>query len=139
MRKTAIGLGLLLLAIGSITWWALESGDVAIIETRRSDGSVRETRVWWFEASGQLWLEAGSPSNGWFEDVSANPHIVIRRDGPPEEYVAVIVPEITHHAWVRSAIRERYGFRDWWINRLIDTSQSAAVRLLEAEKLVSHE
>jgi hypothetical protein len=139
MRKAAIGFGFLLLAIACVTWWSLESDGVAVIETRRSDGSVRETHVWWLEANGQLWLEAGSPSNGWFEDVGANPHIVIRRDGAPEEYVAVILPEVTHHDWVRSAIREKYGFRDWWVNRLVDTSHSVAVRLLEAENLVSHE
>lgn len=139
MRKAALGFCCLLLLFVAVTWWALESSDVAVIETRRADRQVRTTHVWWFLADGRLWLEAGSPSNGWYVDVSDNPHIVVKRDGASSEFVAVPIPDPVHHEWVRSSIREKYGFRDWWVNLLVDTSDSVAVRMVEAEKFVSHE
>jgi len=139
MRNVLLGLCCLLLAVGAVTWWALESHDVAVVETRRADGQIRMTHVWWVTADDRLWLEAGSPSNGWFVDVSASQHIAIQRDGPSTEYVAVPISDPTHHRWIRSMIREKYGFRDLWVNLLVDTSESIAVRLVEAEHLVSRD
>lgn len=139
MQNAALGLCCLILVVGSTTWWALESHEVATIQTRQADGRIRSTHVWWVTQNAELWLEAGSPSNGWFVDISGNPHIVIERGGIPNEFVAAPVADEMHHEWIRRAIREKYGFRDWWVNLLVDTSESIAVRLVEAEHLVSHD
>ena len=37
------------------------------------------------------------------------------------------------HGRIRSLIRERYGFRDRWVNLFVDTSGSVAVQLVAAE------
>jgi len=119
------------------TWWALESSEVLTIETHRADGSVRSTHVWWIEWNGQLWLEAGSPTNGWFVDVEKRPEITVRWEEGPREYVALPAPGDAVHGWIRALIREKYGFRDWWINRIVDTTESIGVRLMLPEEMQS--
>lgn len=49
-----------------VTWWALETSGVPVIETRTPDGTLRSTHVWFAELDGELWLEAGTPDNPWF-------------------------------------------------------------------------
>ena len=50
----------------AVTWWVLEAGGVAVIETRSPDGMLRSTHVWYAEPDGELWLEAGTPENPWY-------------------------------------------------------------------------
>jgi len=136
-RSLWIGLGVLLAAFVATTWWALEADGVLVIETLREDGSVRATHVWYVEEAGQLWLEAGSPENGWFVDVEARPGVIVRWEEGPREYGALPASSAPNHDWIRSAIRAKYGFRDWWVNRIVDTSESVAVRLVPVEDLQS--
>lgn len=133
MRIVAIGLGCLLGIFFSITWWALEVSDVAVIETKQAEGHIRTTHVWWVKPAGQFWLEAGSPSNGWFVDIGENPLATIRWNGEEAEYVALPIRNDHHHQWIRSAIRHKYGFRDWWVDLFVDTSRSIAVILVPQE------
>lgn len=139
MRRIAVTLALLVAAFAGVTWWALESGGVATIETRRADGSTRSTHVWWIESSGQLWLEAGSPTNGWYVDVGKRPLVNLSRGGESEEYVALPAPDALDHDWIRSEIRSKYGFRDWWVNLIVDTSESVAVRMMPPDHMISGE
>ena len=121
---------LLLLAFVGFTVWALESGGVATIETTRPDGSTRSTHVWYAMHEGEVWLEAGTPENGWFEDALASPNVVLRIDGISKPFRAEPVRDPSGHATIRALLREKYGLRDAWIALLFDTSRSVAVRLV---------
>ena len=54
MKLILIVVATLLAAFGATTWWALESGGVAVIETRAPDGTVRSTHVWYAEPNEEL-------------------------------------------------------------------------------------
>jgi hypothetical protein len=130
MKPALIGLLAALLAVAGVTWLALESGGVAIIETLGSDGAPRSTHVWFVEHDGELWLEAGTRENGWFVDVLVDPELAF--DGPARagRYRAHPVENPVAHKRIRTLIRDKYGWRDWWVGFLIvDSSQSVAVRL----------
>jgi hypothetical protein len=46
-------------ALAGISWWALESSGVAIIETTKPDGTTRSTHVWHASHDGEIWLDSG--------------------------------------------------------------------------------
>jgi hypothetical protein len=121
---------LLVLAFVGITWWALESSGVVVLETNRPDGSMRSTHVWYVAQNGELWLEAGTPENAWFQDVERSPRVLLWLEGSSTEYLAEPIREPSGHTTIRSLLREKYGIRDWWVGLLFDTSGSVAVRLL---------
>ena len=128
----------LVAALGATTWWALESGDVAVIETRTPEGTVRSTHVWYTEPDEELWLEAGAPGNAWFQDVQQNPVVTFiranranranRADRRSARYVARPVDHPSGHTRIRSLLRDKYGFRDRWVGLLVDTCRRRALR-----------
>lgn len=121
----------LVIAFAATTWWALESGGVAILETRTPEGAPRATHVWFVERDGEIWLEAGSPQNGWFLDIQETPELIFNAEGRLARYVARPVESATGHDEIRSMLREKYGSRDQWVGLLVDSSQSIAVRLVD--------
>jgi len=132
--KLAIGLALaLVVGFVAITWLALEAGGVAIVETRAADGSVRSTHVWFVEPEGELWLEAGSARNPWFEDLSRDSRITLRADDRAGAYLAKPFEDPDARARIRALLREKYGLRDRWVGLFVDQSQSLVVRLAPAE------
>ncbi len=118
--------------LGATTWWALESGGVAIVETRAPDGSTRATHVWYAEPDGEIWLEAGTPEAAWFEDVRRSAAVTFTANGRSDEYEARPIADASGHIRIRALLREKYGFRDVWVGLLFDTSRSVAVRLTPA-------
>jgi hypothetical protein len=124
-----LGLALLALAAGfaAITWLVLEQSGVAVVETHAPDRSTRATHVWTVERDGFTWLEAGSPENPWFADVTRDPHLRLRLDGQTRDAVGEIVPEAS--AEIRAAIRAKYGWRDAWVQMLVNANRSTPVRL----------
>ncbi len=132
VRAVAIALSAavgLLVAFAATTWWALESDGVAVIETLARDGSVRSTHVWYAEPDGELWIEAGTPENPWFEDLPRNATLTFTADRRSRPYTATPVDDAAGHARIRALLREKYGVRDWWVGLLVDTTRSVAVRL----------
>lgn len=116
--------------LGVATWLALEmGGGVAILETRTADGGLRSTHVWYIEHEGELWVEAGSPRNGWFVDVQREPRLEFGAEERRGSFVARPSPSREVHAWLREKLSERYGWRDWWVSHYVDSSHSLAVRL----------
>jgi len=111
------------------TWWALEWSGVAIVHTVAGDGSPRRTHGWVAEIDGQTWLEAGTPTNGWYLDVLERPSLELEIDGHTRAWIATPVPEATAHQRLREALRARYGLRDRWVEMFVDTTRSVAVRL----------
>jgi len=134
MKRLALGIAGCLVAFAATTWWALESSNVAIAETVRPDGSVRRTHVWFARDDGELLLEAGTPSNGWYQDILQNPTLTLVIEGSKGRFLAEPLPETMQHAHIRGLIRRKYGFRDQWVGILVDTSESVAVRLTPAAK-----
>lgn len=133
MKAAAAALALLLAVGVLVTWWALESSGVAVIETRAADGTIRSTHVWYAEPDGDLWLEAGTPDNPWYRDVQADPVVSFTADRRSGRYTADSIANPSGHEKIRSLFREKYGLRDWWIGLLMDGSDSIAVRLTSAE------
>ncbi len=119
-----------LLALSTFTWWALESGGVAVIETHAANGSLRSTHVWFAEPGGELWLEAGTPENAWYRDVKRDPRVSFSARELSGQYLARPIEGSGAHDEIRSLLREKYGVRDWWIGVLFDTSRSVAVQLV---------
>ena len=116
-------------AFGATTWWALESGGVAVIETQTPAGTVRSTHVWYTEPDGELWLEAGTPENAWFQDVLRSPAVTFKASARVSRHTAEPIDTPSAHSEIRSLIREKYGLRDLWVGLIVDTSRSVAVRL----------
>jgi len=129
-----MAVAVLLGGLAAVTWWALESGGVAVIETRTPEGAIRSTHVWYAEPDGELWLEAGTPENAWFVDVQRDPAVTFTADDRSGRYAAQLVSDPSGHARIRSLLRDKYGLRDRWVGLLVDTSRSVAVRLVPAEK-----
>jgi hypothetical protein len=117
-----------------VTWWALESDGVAILQTKMQSGAIRSTHVWFVERGGELWIEAGSPSNAWYRDIQEEPAISFSNPDTSQEIQvrALPDPDGAAHDRIRSELRAKYGLRDWWIGHLIDASRSVAVRLVPA-------
>ncbi len=133
MKRVLIAVAALAAAFGAITWWVLESEGVAVIETRTPEGGQRSTHVWYVEPNGELWLEAGRPENGWFLDVQKSPAVEFESDGRTLRYIAQPVEGEPARSRIRSLIREKYGFRDRWVDLILDTSRTVAVRLIPEE------
>lgn len=133
IRYTLIAVACVAAAFGTTTWWALESGGVAVLETRTPEGGVRSTHVWYAEPGGELWLEAGTPENPWFQDIQASPVLEFTGEERSARYTAHPIDDPSGHGRIRALLREKYGFRDRWVGLLVDTSRSVAVRLVPVE------
>ena len=133
MKFVGLILAAAAVAFAGVTWWALESSRVALLETHRPGGSIRTTHVWYVFHDGGLWLEAGKPENGWYRDVQRSPRLSIAIDGQSAEYRAEPVKRASGHVLIRGLMRQEYGLRDRWVELLFDTSRSVAVRLVDPE------
>lgn len=133
LRVVLPGTLVAVLAFAGITGYALESSDVAVVETQRADGGTRRTHVWYAEHGGELWLEAGRADNGWFVDVSREPRLRFSADGRSGLFRALVVREPAAHPRLRAQLRAKYGWRDAWVAIYVDQSQSLAVRLVPLE------
>jgi hypothetical protein len=130
MRRAMAALAALLVALAGITFLALESGGVAVVETHGAHGDTRSTHVWYVDDDGERWLEAGTPDNGWFVDVRVDPSLTLSTAEGSARYRAHPVENPVVHQRIRSLIRQKYGWRDRWVGFLIvDSSGSIPVRL----------
>jgi hypothetical protein len=129
LRRVLAGIVVMIAAFVATTWWALESSDVAVIETRMPDGGVRSTHVWYVEPDGELWLEAGTPQNGWYRDVQQVPELRFVADARSLRCGVRPIEDPGAHDRLRSLLREKYGLRDAWVGIHVDPSGSIALRL----------
>lgn len=133
MKLTATIVLMLVGVFSATTWLALELGDVVVVETRTSDSTSdstkRQTHVWFVQATTDLYLEAGSPSNPWVQDLQHSDTIHLLGAGIDGEYGFDITSSAVHHNNIRTLMRSKYGWRDWWVDMLFDTSQSSRISL----------
>jgi reactive intermediate/imine deaminase len=135
VKRALLALGALALALGAFTWWALESGDVAVLVTERAGGGARETHVWWVADEGALLVEAATPERAWLAEALAAGELELERNGLRERFRVERSDTPEAHARIRALLREKYGLRDAWVGLLQDTSRSVAVRLTPAPRI----
>ena len=130
LLRTLLVIGVMFVAvIGGITFLATEGPEVVVLLTRAPDGSTRKTRVWIADADGYSWVESATPEREFLADIQRNPMVQVERNGETRPYVARAMPGDEGHERIRSLLREKYGWADWWLQNVVDTSRSVAVRL----------
>jgi hypothetical protein len=128
-RRIGAAMAVAALLFVAATWWALESGEVALLRTRAADGALRETRVWVADEGGVAWIEAATPERAWYARVTRDPLVELVRRGSAAAYRATPLAGPEGHALIRRLLRAKYGVRDVWVGLLQDTTGSIAVRL----------
>ena len=130
-RAAAIGIAALVgaLCFAAITGVALEGREVVVLRTRAADGTFRETRTWVADEGEISFVEAAHAERPFYRQLQADPEIEMLRGGAVRRYRVVSVPNPQGHAHIRRLLAAKYGWADWWIGWLQDTSQSLEVRL----------
>lgn len=126
-----------LVAFAAVTLTALESRDVAILRTTSPDGGEHDTRVWFAEHDGALWVESATASRPFYLDLASEPELTIELRTSPFDRTprrlrgrAELVPEPGGHERIRALLARKYGWADAWVALLQDTSASRAVRIV---------
>ncbi|MEM1231864.1 MAG: hypothetical protein AAGI15_15080 [Pseudomonadota bacterium] len=127
IRALLLGAVALIVVLAATTWAALETGGVAIAQTRDpDDGTPRQTHIWFVRDDDRIWLEAGHPSNPWVTDLAAGSALTLQLEGQ-----TMTKPFHMHsansHAGIRARMRAKYGWRDRWVTALFDVSESVAI------------
>jgi hypothetical protein len=132
VKRLAVAAGALLavaLAFGALTLYALEGQEVVVVRTHAPDGSLRETRTWIADDGGAMWIEAAFAERPFYQQILADPAVEIVRGGVVRRGRAVPVPNPDGHRRIRALLAQKYGWADWWVGWLQDTSGSMAVRI----------
>lgn len=129
IRKFVVAVGLVVVLFGAITLLALEGGEVVVLRTRTVDGGWRETRIWVADDDGMPLIEAASEERPFFRDLQRDPRVELERAGATERRIAIVLEPREGHELVRARLRQKYGWKDWWIGWIADTSESRGVRL----------
>ncbi len=130
LLRTVLVLGTIFIAvIAGITFVATEGAEVVVLSTRGPNGTTRKTRVWVADLDGAAWVEAANPERDFYADLQRNPTVSMERNGETRPYIAKVFPGAEGNQRIRALLREKYGWADWWLQQLVDTSQSIAVRL----------
>lgn len=127
--RTLLALLVVPLLFGAVTWVALEGNEVAVLRTRTPAGDFDETRVWVADADGAALIEAATPERAWYQSLRMQPEVELLRDGAPLRYRALPEPGPEGRERIRTLLRQKYGWADWWVGMLQDTSDSVLVRL----------
>jgi hypothetical protein len=139
VKRAVAALITLVVLFGGVTYAALELGGVARVETQQADGSLRETHVWFVKDRREIWLEAGTPDNGWFVDVEKMGELSLAIDGKPFRYQAEISRDPADRKRIRGLLRQKYGWRDGWVGMFVDQESATPVRLVPVKPpLVPH-
>jgi len=133
LRRGTLGVVLLAMAFGVLTWAALESAEVVVLRTFDASGTSRDSRVWIADDEhGTAWIEAAEASKPFYIRHLARPEVELVRGGKLVAMHAVPLPGDAGHRRIRAMLAEKYGWRDAWIGLLVDTSGSVAVALSPA-------
>jgi len=116
-------------AFAVTTLYALEGREVVVVRTRGDDGEVRETRTWIADDGGYAWIETANLERPFYRDILARPDIEVVRGDSTQAFRAVPLPPPEGHPLIRGLLAQKYGWADWWIGLVADTSSSTAIRL----------
>ncbi len=125
MTRLVLFLTLTVFLFAGITWYALESSGVALVKTLD-----RQTHVWFVQTESELLLEAGNPNNPWVKDLAQVTMIQVKLNGNWATYRFQLSAGPASHTKIRTAMRDKYGWRDQWIALLFNVEQSALIRLI---------
>ena len=114
---------------GVVTLLALEGREVVVIRTFGNAGTVRQTRTWVADDGDYTYVEAANPERPFLHDLIEHPDIEMRRNGAIHRCRARPLANPDGHVRIRRLLAQKYGWADWWIGRLTDTSGSLAVEL----------
>jgi len=130
IKKTVLSLTGIILTMLAITYIALEQSDVLVVETfDKSLQQPRYTHIWYVEIEGQIYLEAGHPQNPWVQDLENGHTLAIQGANLDGWYAFTIGNLDEEHQKIRALMRKKYGWRDWWVALLFDTSRSQLITL----------
>jgi hypothetical protein len=127
-RRLVVGLILVAVAFGVTTVIALEGQEVVVVRTIDERGQVHDTRTWVAEDAQAIWIEAATPARPFAQDIARTGQAEIVRAGAVRRCAADIVANPEGHQHIRTLLARKYGWADWWIGLLQDTSTSVAVR-----------
>ena len=128
---TFLGLVALVTAAMLLQMVASETGEVVVVTTDAGGGESATTRLWVVDHDDAQWLRVGVEGAGWFGRMISNPVISMQRGEVSAEYAAVPVPAAI--TTVRGLMREKYGWRDWWVGMFVDQESATPVRLVAVE------
>ena len=119
-----------LIGLAAITIIVLESGQVLVVETKTGSGQEkRETHIWLVQSEGRLLLEAGTPENPWVLDLAIQQALMLKGEGLDGMYRFKLHGPASHEN-IRRFMEEKYGWRDWWISMIFDTSRSFMIEVV---------
>lgn len=130
MKRLAVGVGILValvLLLGLSQLLASESGEIVVLTTTDAAGEPVQTRLWIVEYDGTVWLRSGQTGSGWFLRLEANPDVQVARGDATRAYRAEPTPGAREP--INDLMREKYGWADWYIDALFDSSDAVPVRL----------
>ena len=129
LKAVSVGVLGVVLAFILTTFIALEWGGVVTVTTSIPETQeVRETHIWFIVKGDVVLLEAGSLNNPWVTDLASTGTLHLGGEGLDGEYSFSKMP-VASHSMIRQEMRLKYGWRDWWISMLFDTSESYAIEL----------
>ncbi len=129
LLRTFLGLVALVTAAMLLQMVASETGEVVVVTTDAGGGESATTRLWVVDHDDAQWLRVGVEGAGWFGRMTSNPVISMQRGEVSAEYEAVPVPAAI--ATVRGLMREKYGWRDSYIEFLFGSKAEAMALRLE--------
>ena len=120
----------ILIGLAAITIIVLESGQVLVVETKTGSGQEkRETHIWLVQSEGRLLLEAGTPENPRVLDLAIQQALMLKGEGLDGMYRFKLHGPASHEN-IRRLMEEKYGWRDWWISMIFDTSRSFMIEVV---------
>jgi hypothetical protein len=120
----AAGAGIVLLVVG-VLW--VDEGEVVTLTTVDDQGHSSVTGLWIVEIDGESYLRAGSPEAKWLERIRARPEAEITRDGVTRKVRATPSKDAALRNAVSWAMRDKYGFIDAVLVRIIDHSEAVSI------------
>ena len=129
LKRLGLGVAVMCGFFALVTLVSLEGPEVVVVRTRDLSGRVRTTRTWIADHNGFAWIEAANPERDFLRDIVASPEIELERHGAVRRFHAVPLANPDGHRLIRRLLAEKYGFADWWIGLISDTSRSLAIRL----------
>ena len=129
LRWILLGAILLVAVLAAVSLFAAEGKEVVLLTTLADDGSKRTTRIWIADTPQGTLIEAANPERPFLAHLRARPSVEIKRGDRALRCTARELPNPQGHETIRNALREKYGWADWWIGHLDDMSHSIAIRL----------